>query len=92
MREELATGLAGAKGLQAELKEGKRREDELRATNAILVAKSTPPPRAAAAGKTTWSDGAAEVKMKRKLVHMSTVCLHVGKGDRGWRGGSRSEN
>ena len=43
MREELANGLAGARGLQTQLKELKRREEELRATNAILAAKLSTP-------------------------------------------------
>lgn len=62
MREELANGLAGARGLQTKLKEGKRREEELRATNAILAAKvaapgglpdGLPPPPSTAAETTT---------------------------------------
>lgn len=39
MRGELVNGLAGARQIQAQLKEGKQRERELRATNSILQAK-----------------------------------------------------
>eukprot|EP00903_Cladosiphon_okamuranus_P017406 g16030.t3 len=39
MRGELVNGLAGAVRIKAQLKEGKQREQELRATNAILQAK-----------------------------------------------------
>lgn len=39
MRGELVNGLAGARKIQAQLKEGKQREQELRATNSILQAK-----------------------------------------------------
>lgn len=40
MRWEVEHGLAGARELQTQLKEARRREEELRATNALLTAKS----------------------------------------------------
>ncbi|CAN0565773.1 unnamed protein product, partial [Ectocarpus sp. 12 AP-2014] len=39
MRGELVNGLAGARKIYAQLKQGKQREQELRATNSILQAK-----------------------------------------------------
>lgn len=39
MRGELVNGLAGARKIYTQLKQGKQREQELRATNSILQAK-----------------------------------------------------
>ena len=86
MRDELANGLAGARDLQAQLREAKRREEELRETNAILAAKIStpedglpppvlPPPSTAAAAATTTVTTTAMTSAK-----MATVAAAAGVG------------
>lgn len=51
MRSELELGLNGARELQAQLRDGQRREEDLRAKNAALSAKSTDALLAAKSGR-----------------------------------------